>query len=162
MDGCEQIFCLGKPLPSEIKRALGYLSAMTNKSRQKGRKELALRFVMSGSLLTLKRSICVYGPHPSTEMSPVLLRSLGKRFHWEFGWQRANFPAIDNPSPLKSCAGCRVARSCSRECQKADWSSHKTMCKTLALKKAGSLPLGSDPEESLRPDGQYRCERCEQ
>ena len=30
------------------------------------------------SLSTQNRSICVYGPYPSTEMSPVLLRSLGK------------------------------------------------------------------------------------
>ena len=47
MDACEQPICLGKPHPSEIERALGYLSAMINKFRQKGRKELALRFVMS-------------------------------------------------------------------------------------------------------------------
>ena len=107
-------------------------------------------FVFSGQIMlpnplsTQQRSICVHRPHPSTEMSPILLRSFGKRFNRRFGWQRANFLAIDNPSPLKSCTGCRVARYCRRECQKADWSSHRTMCKTLALKKAGSLPLGSD------------------
>ena len=100
--------------------------------------------------------------NPSTEMSPVLLRSLGKRFHRRFGWQRANFLAIDNPSPLKSCTGCRVAQYCSLDCQKADWSSHRTMCKTRALEKAGSPTPGSDCEGSLRPDGQYRCEHCEQ
>ena len=125
-------------------------------------------FIFSGQIMlpdspsTQYRSICVYGPHPSTEMSPVLLRSLGKRFHRRFGWQRANFLAIDNPSPLKSCTGCRVARYCSLDCQKADWSRHRTMCKTLALEKAGSPTPGSDCEESLRPDGQYCCEHCEQ
>ena len=125
-------------------------------------------FIFSGQIMLpdspskQKRSICVHRPHPGDEMSPVLLRSLGTQFHRRFGWQRANFLAIDNPSPLKSCTGCRVARYCSRECQKADWSSHRTMCKTLALKKAGSLTLDSDSEESLRPDGRYRCEHCEQ
>ena len=117
------------------------------------------QIMLPGSPSTQKRSICVHLPHPSTEMSPILLRSLGKRFHRKFGWQRANFLAVDNPSPLKSCAVCRVAR---RDCQKADWSSHRTVCDTLALEKAGSPPPGSDCKVSLRPDGQYRCEHCEQ
>jgi hypothetical protein len=30
---------------------------------------------------------------------------------------------------LKKCAGCNVARYCDQECQKADWSSHKTVCR---------------------------------
>jgi hypothetical protein len=30
---------------------------------------------------------------------------------------------------LKKCAGCNVARYCDRECQKADWSSHKNICR---------------------------------
>ena len=33
---------------------------------------------------------------------------------------------------------------------------------TFALKEVGWLPLGSDSRERLRPDGQYRCEHCEQ
>ena len=102
-----------------------------------------VRIYSSGQIMlpdspsTQKRSICVHSPHPSTGISPVMLRSLGKRFDRRFGWQRANFLAIDNPSPLKSSTRCRVARYCSRECQNADWSSHRTMCKTLSLDKAG-------------------------
>ena len=38
-----------------------------------------------------KRSISVHMPHPSTEMGPILLQSLGRRFCRRFGWQRANF-----------------------------------------------------------------------
>ena len=125
-------------------------------------------FVFSGqimlpdSLSTQKRSICVHRPHTSTEMSPILLRSLGRRFLRRFGWQRANFLAIDSQSALKPCAGCRVAQYCSRECQKADWPNHKIMCKKLAPKKAGSLPLGSNLEEPLIADAQYRCGHCGQ
>ena len=41
-----------------------------------------------------KRSICVHMPHPSTEMGPILLQSLGRRCNRRFGWQRESF-AID-------------------------------------------------------------------
>ena len=37
------------------------------------------------------RSFTVHRPHPSTEMSPVLLQSLGRRCNRRFGWERANF-----------------------------------------------------------------------
>ncbi len=38
-----------------------------------------------------KKSIGVHMPHPSTEMGPILLQSLGRRCNRRFGWQRANF-----------------------------------------------------------------------
>ena len=38
-----------------------------------------------------KRSIGVHMPHPSTEMGPVMLQSLGRRCNRRFGWQRGNF-----------------------------------------------------------------------
>ena len=41
-----------------------------------------------------KRSISVHMPHPSTEMGPILLQSLGRRCNRRFGWQRGNF-AVD-------------------------------------------------------------------
>ena len=37
------------------------------------------------------RSFTVHRPHPSTEMGPVLLQSLGRRCNRRFGWKRANF-----------------------------------------------------------------------
>lgn len=40
-----------------------------------------------------KRSIGVHMPHPSTEMGPILLQSLGRRCNRRFGWQRGNFAA---------------------------------------------------------------------
>ena len=47
----------------------------------------------SDPLTLQKRSITAHMPHPSTEMSPILLQSLGKRCNRRFGWQRANFAA---------------------------------------------------------------------
>ena len=44
-----------------------------------------------------KRSIGVHMPHPSTEMGPVLLQSLGRRCNRRSGWQRGNF-AVDGKS----------------------------------------------------------------
>ena len=41
-----------------------------------------------------KKSIGVHMPHPSTEMGPILLQSLGRRCNRRFGWRRANF-AVD-------------------------------------------------------------------
>ena len=43
-----------------------------------------------------KRSIGVHRPHPITEMGPVLLRSLGRRFNRRFGWQRSDFAADED------------------------------------------------------------------
>lgn len=47
----------------------------------------------SDPLTLQKRSISAHMPHPSTEMSPTLLQSLGRRCNRRFGWQRANFAA---------------------------------------------------------------------
>jgi hypothetical protein len=33
---------------------------------------------------------------------------------------------------LQLCGGCKTAHYCSRDCQKADWKEHKTICKDLA------------------------------
>ena len=51
---------------------------------------------LSNDHLTLqKRSISVHMPHPNTEMSSILLQSLGRRCNRRFGWQRANFAVED-------------------------------------------------------------------
>jgi len=55
--------------------------------------------------------------------------------------------AEDDPNfqlSLKSCAGCKQAFYCSRECQKKDWKAHKRNCKTLPLSdtKASGPPAG--------------------
>ena len=47
-------------------------------------------------LVSQKRSISIHMPHPSTEMGPILLQSLGRRCNRRFGWQRANFAAEEN------------------------------------------------------------------
>ena len=49
----------------------------------------------SDHLALQKRSISVHMPHPSTEMSSILLQSLGRRCNRRFGWQRANFAVED-------------------------------------------------------------------
>ncbi len=48
----------------------------------------------------------------------------------------ANTRAVDASSALKTCAGCRVSRYCSRECQTAHWPAHKKMCKEWTTKYA--------------------------
>ena len=53
----------------------------------------AVRLPSDPSILQ-KKSIGVHKPHPSTEMGPILLQSLGRRCNKRFGWQRANF-AVD-------------------------------------------------------------------
>ena len=50
----------------------------------------------SDPLTLQKRSIGVHMPHPSTEMGPVLLQSLGRRCNRRFGWQRAHFAADES------------------------------------------------------------------
>ena len=37
-------------------------------------------------------------------------------------------PQADLPEPLKQCAKCHTQRYCSRDCQKADWKTHKKVC----------------------------------
>ena len=59
MDACGQVICLGKPLPSGVERALGCLSAMITKFRQKGRREIGLHFAMSAAF----RDWCLFHLH---------------------------------------------------------------------------------------------------
>ncbi|KAL8833660.1 MAG: hypothetical protein Q9170_004146 [Blastenia crenularia] len=46
-------------------------------------------------LETRSRSINFHMPHPSTEMSPVLLRSMGRRLNRRYGWERAHFGSLE-------------------------------------------------------------------
>jgi splicing suppressor protein 51 len=38
---------------------------------------------------------------------------------------------------LQQCAGCKLTLYCSKECQKADWKTHKKECRTLASENSG-------------------------
>lgn len=37
----------------------------------------------------------------------------------------------DENGPFQRCGACKVARYCSKDCQKADWEKHKALCKSL-------------------------------
>lgn len=45
---------------------------------------------------TCFRSINFHRPHPSTEMSPILLQGMGRRLNRRYGWQRENFQTSDS------------------------------------------------------------------
>lgn len=45
---------------------------------------------------------------------------------------------------FKRCAGCGIARYCSRECQKGDWPSHKAACRSA---QAHAQHMGMRPKE---------------
>ena len=42
-----------------------------------------------------KKNINVHRPHPDPELSPIVLRSIGRRFNRRFGWERAHFDVIE-------------------------------------------------------------------
>lgn len=48
-------------------------------------------------------------------------------------------PQSDLPSPLKRCAKCQTQCYCSRECQKADWKTHKKICATNQQRKPKAM-----------------------
>lgn len=45
--------------------------------------------------------------------------------------------AAANLSALKACAKCKTTQYCSRDCQKADWKTHKKICSTNASRTFG-------------------------
>jgi hypothetical protein len=49
----------------------------------------------------------------------------------------------DSGQGLKRCGRCKLAHYCSRECQKADWKNHKTLC--------GSTGDSPSPPSTLSP-----------
>lgn len=49
---------------------------------------------------------------------------------------------------LYACRGCRIARYCNEECQRADWLNHKSFCKGIfPLFEQICIRLNKDPEE---------------
>lgn len=62
---------------------------------------------------------------------------------------------------LMTCAQCRAARYCPRECQKADWRTHKRMCAQIQGRHKKDGPSQSEPstatfEESRKPAAELR------
>lgn len=55
-------------------------------------------------------------------------------------------PQAELPEPLKRCAKCQTALYCSRECQKANWKSHKPTC---------HLPGSAPPNPAQESGGRH-------
>ncbi|KAJ3328392.1 hypothetical protein HDU76_010034 [Blyttiomyces sp. JEL0837] len=51
------------------------------------------------------------------------------------GCQKCGIATKPDNTPLKACNNCKAAFYCSRECQKADWKSHKKVCTSLAQER---------------------------
>ncbi|KAI9030220.1 hypothetical protein DFJ74DRAFT_655908 [Hyaloraphidium curvatum] len=50
---------------------------------------------------------------------------------------RCKVAAADEKEGLMRCSACRMARYCSKECQKRDWPEHKEICRKLAEARKG-------------------------
>lgn len=63
-------------------------------------------------------------------------------------------PCCNDPCPnagTKTCARCDINVYCSRECQKKDWKTHKSVCYELAEDRAETCrEIGSDLEKEGR------------
>jgi hypothetical protein len=63
--------------------------------------------------------------------------------------------------PLKLCGNCKIVNYCNQACQKADWKTHKSVCRQFGAKKAKDQAELEETanniatlEESLLADGQ--------
>lgn len=50
------------------------------------------------------------------------------------------------PANLKTCAKCKVAQYCDRDCQKADWKAHKKICNIFASANTGNTNTQPGPK----------------
>ncbi|KAK3710703.1 hypothetical protein LTR37_010122 [Vermiconidia calcicola] len=55
-----------------------------------------------------------------------------------------------NGSPLQKCGGCRTTFYCSKDCQKADWKSHRTSCKKQNSTNSGTKQNGNGNFQSSK------------
>eukprot|EP00727_Mastigamoeba_balamuthi_P001042 m51a1_g10935 hypothetical protein (476) ;mRNA; r:154921-156414 len=90
------------------------------------------------------RRICKEVPDEAFEAGVLKALTTGRRdessaLPWTANHQRPTCSWCSKPEPadagpkeaLSRCAGCHVARYCSRECQRAAWKTHKEVCKRL-------------------------------
>lgn len=71
---------------------------------------------------------------------------------------RARTPSNSNTvEELRHCTSCQIAGYCSVECQRADWSAHKPVCKLARLCSQHLMPLFVDARPVLRRRVRLAC-----
>ncbi|KAL4443335.1 hypothetical protein ABPG75_011072 [Micractinium tetrahymenae] len=53
-------------------------------------------------------------------------------------------------APMQSCAKCRIARYCSKQCQRADWPQHRQVCAKLAAEASGAAWAAKEIRKTLQ------------
>ena len=62
--------------------------------------------------------------------------------------------ANDTALRLRRCTGCGVAKYCSERCQRADWRTHRRVCRQLAAAAAAAAQLPAAAHEQQEAAGE--------
>ena len=93
-------------------------------------------------------SLALFNPLTMPQLSPLGFMPLNRdMICWSGRCASGNLEHVR----LQVCDGCRVARYCSRECQRVDWRRHKGQC-------AQAAAWSDAARRSIRPDDRMQVE----